>query len=373
MTNTLDAAQNQKIAFFLPGLYDGGAERIMLNLAKGIVDRGHPVDMVLARAEGPFMDQIPACVRVIDLKAPRVLSSTPALVKYLRSEKPAALLSILYANIVAVWAKRLAGSPVRVVLAEHNTLSSVAEGEHDLRLQVYPILARLFYPWSDAIVAVSQGVADDLAQRARLHRDRIQVIYNPVITPELFEKSAAALQHPWYEPGEPPVLLAVGRLTAQKGFDVLIRAFAQIRKNRAARLLILGEGEERSALESLCRELKVEQDVSMPGFVSNPYPFMARSNAFVLSSRWEGLPTVLVEAMSLGIAIVSTDCPSGPREILKNGNYGCLVPVDNPFSLAAAITTTLNDRDPCPPKESWAPFDLDAVVDKYIDVLLNPA
>jgi glycosyltransferase involved in cell wall biosynthesis len=361
----------ERFAFFLPGLYDGGAERIMLNLAKGITDRGYLVDLVLGRAEGPFMGDIPNSVRVIDLKAPRVLLSTPALVKYLRREKPVALLSILYANIIALWARRLAGVPVRIILAEHNTLSSVAKGENDLRFQLFPTLARWFYPQADDIIAVSDGVAEDLAKLIKMKRERIQVIYNPIVTPELFEKAAAPLDHPWFGHGQPPVLLAVGRLTAQKGFDALIQAFALVRKDRQLRLLILGEGEERPALEKQIKEYNLEQDVSLPGFVTNPYPYMAKAAAFVLSSRWEGLPTVMVEAMALGTPIISTDCPSGPQEILEGGKIGRLVPVDDPFALATAITITLNTNVVRPSQESWASFSLDRVVDQYIKILLG--
>ncbi len=369
MTNKMRV--KERLAFFLPGLYDGGAERIMLNLAKGITARGFPVDLVLARAEGPFLDELPDSVRLIDLKASRVLYSTPALVRYLRHERPVALLSILYANIIALWARRLAGIPQRVILGEHNTLSSVVNGEGGLRWRLFPTLARRFYPWADGIVAVSIGVANDLAQLINIPFDRIQVIYNPIVTSELFEKSKSAIEHPWFKSGEPPVLLAVGRLTIQKAFDVLIRAFAQVRKNHRVRLLILGEGEERLPLEALIREYELGQDISMPGFVPNPYPYMAHAAGFVLSSRWEGLPTVLVEAMSLGAPIISTDCPSGPREILSDGKYGQLVPVDDLGALAAAISTTLTTNVLRPSKDSWKPFTIESVADKYINILLG--
>jgi glycosyltransferase involved in cell wall biosynthesis len=369
MTNKIGA--KQRLAFFLPGLYDGGAERIMLNLAKGIIARGYLVDLVLARAEGPFLNELPDSVRLIDLKASRVFFSTPALVRYLRHERPVALLSILYSNIIAVWARRLAGIPPRVILGEHNTLSSVVNGEGGFRWRLFPSLARWFYPWADGIVAVSTGVANDLAQLTNIPLDRIQVIYNPIVTSELFEKSKSAIEHPWFTSGEPPVLLAVGRLTTQKGFDVLIQAFAEVTKNHRARLLILGEGEERLPLEALIREFGLGQDVSMPGFVPNPYPYMAHAAGFVLSSRWEGLPTVLVEAMSLGAPIISTDCPSGPREILLDGKYGQMVPVDDPSALAAAISTTLTSNVQRPSKESWEPFTLEKVVDKYINILIG--
>ena len=361
----------ERLAFFLPDLSDGGAERIMLNLAEGIAARGYPLDLVLASAQGPNLNEVPDSVRLIDLKAPRVMRSVPALVRYLRRERPIAMLSVLHANIIALWARRLAGFPQRLILAEHNTLSSVVSGEGDLRWYLFPRLARWFYPWADGIIAVSKGVADDLARVTKIPRERIRVIYNPIVTAEMFRKSTSSPDHPWFRDGEPPVILAVGRLTAQKAFNVLIQAFAQVRKNHRAKLLILGEGVDRSSLGTMIREFGLEQDVSMPGFVPNPYPFMARSSVFVLSSRWEGLPTVMVEAMALGTPIVSTDCPSGPREILMDGKYGTLVPVDDPFALAAAIETALINKVPHPPQESWAPFALDGVVDQYINILLG--
>jgi glycosyltransferase involved in cell wall biosynthesis len=361
----------ERLAFFLPGLYGGGAERVVLNLVNGIAARGYPMDLVLARAEGPFLDEVPNSVRLIDLKASRVLSSTSALVHYLVDERPAALTSILHANIVALWARRLAGTPQRVILAEHNTLSSVVKGVVDSRWHLYPRLAKWFYPWADGIIAVSEGVADDLANLIKIPRERIQVIHNPIVTPALYEKSRALLDHPWYKSGEPPVVLAVGRLTKQKAFDVLIRAFFELRKDHRARLMILGEGEERPTLEGLISQLGLEQDIILPGFIPNPYPYMAHSAAFVLSSRWEGLPTVLVEAMALGTPIISTDCPSGPREILSDGKYGRLVPVDDPFSLAAAIASSLTGDVFHPLQESWKSFELDCVVDQYINILLG--
>jgi glycosyltransferase involved in cell wall biosynthesis len=361
----------ERLAIFLPGLYDGGAERILLNLAQAIADRGVSVDLVLSRAEGPFLADIPGSVRLIDLKSSRVLMCMPALVHYLRSERPAVLLSALYANIIALWARRSVGIPQRLVISEHNTLTRVSQGEKDLRWRVYPELAKWFYPWADGIIAVSDGVASDLRAAANLQKDRIQVIYNPIVTPELKQKAEPLPEHPWFGTGQPPVVLGVGRLTAQKAFEVLIESFARVRKAWQARLLILGEGEERPKLEALVRKLGLVDDVELPGFVSNPYSYMRHAALFVLSSRWEGLPTVLVESMCLGTPVIATDCPSGPREILKNGQYGQLVPVENVSALALAIQNSLAHGATCPPDESWKPFELDFVTDQYIDMLLG--
>jgi glycosyltransferase involved in cell wall biosynthesis len=362
----------ERLALFLPGLYEGGAERVVLNLAKGISERGYPVDLVLARAEGPYMSQIPDSVRLIDLNAPRVLGSVPALIKYLRNERPQALLSGMFTNIIALWARRLSKVPCRLVITEHNTLSSAVKSNNDLRLQIYPKLAEWFYPWADTVIAVSTDVANDLALTAKVPQNLIKVVYNPIVTPDLQVKSEAPLDHPWFKDGEPPVVLSVGRLTDQKAFDVLIQAFSLVRKNCPARLLILGEGENRSALQALINQLGLEQDVSLMGFVQNPYQYMAHASLFVLPSRWEGLPTVLVEALYLGAPVVATDCPGGSREILKDGQFGKLVPVDSPLVLAKAIEASLNDRHRLnPPMESWQPYKLDFVMDQYVELLLG--
>ena len=361
----------ERLAVFLPGLYEGGAERTMLNLAEGIAARGYLVDLVLARAEGPYMEQVPDTVRLIDLKAPRVLGSLPALVRYLQHECPTALLSAMFANIIALWAGRLCGVPHRIVINEQNNLSSLVSYKKDLRWRLYPRLAAWCYPWADHIIAVSADVANDLARVAKIPQDLIQVIYNPVVTSGLRSKSEMPLEHRWFKDGVPPVVLAVGRLTDQKAFDVLIHAFSLARKHRLAHLLILGEGENRPALESLIKQLGLEQDVELAGFVNNPYPYMAHASLFVLPSRWEGLPTVLIEALYLGAPIIATDCPGGSRDILKDGQYGELIPVDAIRELAEAIEGSLKGRRPIAPQESWKPYTLDLVVDRYLDVLLG--
>lgn len=361
----------ERLAIFLPGLYEGGAERTMLNLAEGISARGHAVDLVLARAEGPYMEQIPDTVRLVDLKAPRVVGSVPALINYLKCECPTAVLSAMFANVVALWARRLSGVPHRLVINEQNTLSSLVSHKADLRWKMYPSLAKRFYPWADHIIAVSNEVADDLAQVAKIPQNLIQVIYNPVVTEDLQKKSEMPLDHPWFKVGAPPVVLAVGRLTDQKAFDVLIQSFARVRKKHSARLLILGEGENRAALQTLICQLGLEQDVNLMGFVQNPYPYVANSSLFVLPSRWEGLPTVLIEALYLGVPIIATDCPGGSRDILKDGRFGRLVPVDTPLLLAEAIERSISDHRCHPPTESWKPYHLDSVVDRYVPLFFG--
>jgi len=358
------------IALFLSSLHGGGAQRVIINLAQGFIERGLKVDLVLAKAEGPFLSQVPPRVRLVDLRARRVLYSLPGLVRYLRREQPQAVLSALnYVNIVAIWAKFLSKVRTRLVVTEHNTLSWSVANIPSVKTRLMPFLIRTFYPCADVVVTVSHGVAEDLIARTGLPAEKIRVIYNPVITPELFAKAEETLDHPWFHPGEIPVILGIGRLTKQKDFPTLIRAFALVRKEHPARLMILGEGEERPNLEALVRELGLEGEVALPGFVENPYKYMKRAAVFVLSSRWEGLPTVLIEALALGTPVVSTNCPSGPMEILEGGKWGRLVPVGDPCSLAHAILETFQDEHEPTPKAAWERFSKENVVTAYLHVL----
>ena len=358
------------LAIFLTYLRGGGVERVIVNLARGFVEQGLNVDLVMVRAEGSFMSLVPPEVRVVDLEGTRLISSLPALVRYLQQNKPVALLSAMQdINLVALWSRRLAGVPTRVVVSVHNTVSRESQNSSQLKRRVAPQLARWFYPWADAIVTVSQGSADDLV-RLGLSSERIRVIYNPVVTPDLFEKAKEPLEHQWFEPGSPPVILGVGRLEKQKDFPTLIRAFAQVRQQRPARLMILGEGSERPYLEALVQELGIGEDVALPGFVANPFAYMARAGVFVLSSLFEGLPTVLIEAIAVGTKVVSTNCESGPAEILENGLYGKLVPVGDSKGIASAILRTLEE----PPnseaqQRKTAEFSLEKAVAQYRQVL----
>jgi glycosyltransferase involved in cell wall biosynthesis len=361
-----------RVAIFLPALYGGGAERTMLKLAGGIAQRNYMVDLVLARAKGPYLAEIPQNIHVIDLKASRDLFSLVPLVNYLQKVKPAVLLSGLHTNIIAILARKISGVRTRLVVSERNTFSIRAESlASDFRMRLMPQLVRLLYPLSDSVVAVSQGVAKDLVEQVGIPKARVTVIYNPIVTPELKIRAAEMLDHLWFKSGQPPVILSVGRLSPQKDFATLISAFARVRETTDARLLILGEGEERQSLEAQIRNMGLEQFVCLPGFVVNPYPFMREASVFVLSSKYEGLPGVLIEALYCGARLVATDCPSGPREVLCDGSYGQLVPVGDAELMAQAIGKALR-REVSPLSEnSWKRFDLETVVDQYLDLFFG--
>ena len=362
-----------RLALFLPSLGGGGAERIMLTLAAGLSARGVGVDLVLATPTGEYMDQVPETVRLVDLGATRPLTAVPALARYLRRQRPRTLLTtILSANLAAFLAHRLAGAATRLVARESSTLSVDLTRMSPLNRLLTPRLIASGFARAHTFVAPSRGAADDLAKTAGIPREAIKVIYNPVVSDALRERARQPTGHPWLQGDAIPVIVGMGRLTWQKDFATLIRAFALVRRAMPARLIILGEGEDRGELESLCHILGVAEDVDLPGFVDNPYALLARARLFVLSSRWEGLPGALIEAMACGAKVVSTDCPSGPREILGDGTYGQLVPVRDDEALAAAVRRALVGSFVARDCAEWLrKFEVEANIDRYLDLLMS--
>ncbi|MES1940367.1 glycosyltransferase [Salinisphaera sp. T5B8] len=393
------------IAFFLPALAGGGVEKNFLRLAGAFVAEGYAVDLVLTRAGGDYENAVPAGVTVhwlqpsgvlnsrwtvarnarvplaallrpvlLPIKSSRNLRHVAALADYLKTRRPQTLIAgMSYPNLVAIWARNRAGVDTRIVVTERNTLSQTIQRVHrKWRWRYLPALLGPAYRQADHVVAVSHGVADDLATVTGLSRSAIRTIYNPVVSPAIAEQAASAPNHAWFTPGQPPVILAAGRLTSAKRFDRLIRAFARVRQTSQARLLILGEGRDRRALQALAREQGVAGDVAMPGFADNPYAFMAQAAVFVLSSDYEGLPTVLIEALACGATVVATDCPSGPREILDGGRYGALVACEDEAGLASAISAALAapaDRDR--QKARAEAFSLDESLRQYRTLCLD--
>jgi len=360
------------VALFVPSLRGGGAERVAINLAEGFAGRGVTTDLVTVSGQGEFAGQIPQGVRLVDLGASRVILGLPALVAYLRRERPAAVIAFMdHAGVVALWARRLSGTSPRIICTVHNSLTRAVPNSSTVRSRWMPAFLRAFYPYADEIVAVSHGVAKDLSDVTGFPLARIRVIYNPVITADLMAAAARAPGHPWLLDGGPPVVLGVGRLTRQKNFGSLIRAFAMVQQQRPARLLILGEGQERSALEALVRQLGLESEVALPGFVAGAQGYMARAGVFVLSSAWEGLPTVLIEALAVGTAVVATDCPSGPREILRGGELGCLVPPGDVKALAEGILAALAGSARRVPLTELREFTQAVAADAYLRLVHN--
>jgi glycosyltransferase involved in cell wall biosynthesis len=322
----------------MPSFGGGGAQRAMLLFARELVARGIDVDVVSVHGEGPLTSHVPREARVVTLGARGVLAALPALVAYLRRTRPAVLYStIAHCNAAALLAGRLVGFRLPVIVRE----AVVPLSAERTRVQrvVIRSLIKVTYPWARAVIAVSTDVADELARMS--DRIRIAVLPTPVVSDELLEAGAAPLEHPWFAPDAIPVVLGVGRLEPQKDFPTLLRAFAAARRLRPLHLMVLGEGPERPALEALSRALGVAPHVQLPGFVDNPFPYLRRAAAFVLSSRYEGMPTALLQAMAFGTPVVSTDCPGGTHEALRDGRLGVLVPVGNVERLAAAIAAAV--------------------------------
>lgn len=358
-----------RITLFLPDLRPGGAERVMLQLAGGFVDAGHEVDLVVVHVIGALVNEIPPGVRLVNLNARNEYTCLPSLLRYLRQNDPRALLStMILANWVVLLAVRLAGCQTRVVLRAATTLSRQWRSSV-FKKRLEQVLVHLLYPHSDGIVAVSQGVAQDLASYAGVPSSHIRVIPNPLISEALIQRSFQPLPPGVELSASSPLILSAGRLEPEKDFPTLLRAFAALRRQRPARLIILGEGKERQTLETLIESLGISGEVQLPGYVPNPLAYMRKARAFVLSSTWEGLPNVLIEAMACGCPVISTDCPSGPSEILNGGQYGHLRPVGDVQGIADAIQSVLDGEKRLPPPEWLEQYQVDRVVRQYLDTL----
>jgi glycosyltransferase involved in cell wall biosynthesis len=340
----------------------------MVRLANLIAKEGHPTDLVLGSAWGPFLDEVSDQVRIVDLGARRVAKCLPALTAYLRRVQPEAMLSALgHANVTALLARRLSGGSTRLVVSERASFVGGVQNARTLKSRLVRLAMRLTYREADAVIAVAEAMVPELVDRLGLDPAKVFSAPNPVVTSDLHLKAAATPPHPWMQEAV-PVILAAGRLAPEKDFAGLVRAFARL--SAPVRLVILGEGPERPRLEALVARLGLGERVALPGFDPNPYAYMKRARLFVLSSLYEGLPGVLIQAMACGCPVVATDCRTGPREILEDGRWGDLVPVGDVTALAAAMAAVLS-RDVHPDvHRRAADYGEAAAVRRYLDVLL---
>ncbi|NWG23442.1 MAG: glycosyltransferase [Pseudorhodoplanes sp.] len=369
-TARTDGTRSGPISFFIQDLRAGGAERSVVRLVNGIAERGFDVDLVLVNRTGPFLSELNPKVTVVELPQQRTLTAALGLRAYMARSKPAAIVSSMtHTNVAAIIARLGASWRPRLVVVEHNNFQqnrAIRRGLARLSYEAVPLL----YRFADVVAVVANDMRESLAKAARIPAQAIETLYNPVVTPELAVKAAAAPAHPWLTPPlERPVFVGVGRFDRQKNFPLLIEAFAIARKRMPCRLVILGEGTLRPQLERLVAEAGLESDVDLPGFDANPFSILSRATALVMSSDWEGLPTVVIEALACGCPVVSTDCPTGPREILQGGEYGRLVAPGDAAALADAMIATARepiDRDRL--KERAAAFNLDRAVDRYLEV-----
>jgi glycosyltransferase involved in cell wall biosynthesis len=364
----------QSVALLISSFAPGGVQRIMVNLANELGNQAYLATLVAVSGHGPLRSKVSSAVRIKDLKSSRGLFSLAGLIRFLKDERPAVLISgQTHLNALCAIANRLAGRPSHLIVAEHNHMSSVIKSGKSLVDRLRPLWARIFYPWADEIVAVSEEVASDLANLSGIEKHRIKVVYNPIIDPILLQQKELHVDHPWFSEAATPIVIGVGRLSPQKGFSGLVKAITRVNRVRPVRLVILGEGDERENLENLIRNLGMEENVWLPGYVDNPFAYINGANLFVLSSLWEGLPSVLVEAMACGTSVLSTDCPAGPSEILEGGKFGRLIPVGDLNAMTQGILDGLaHAQDPGALIQRASLFFSPVAVQGYIDLFPQP-
>lgn len=359
----------RKIAVFLPDLRPGGAERMRLQMTREWLERGIAVEFVLCEAQGELLAQLPKGATVVDLRAARVRSSLLPLMRYLRHGRPGALVAAMWPlTVIAPLAARLTCFGGTVVVSEHEPLGIAYAGQGDLhRLGLRASMA-LGYRLADVRIGVSSGVADDMAKLASMPRDKVHVVHNPAASRE--GRTGQSQLGPMADV-QGLLILTVGTLKRVKRHDMLLDAFARIAPATDATLCILGEGKDRVELEAQVSRLGLQGRVLLPGYASNPNPWYARASLFVLSSDHEGFGNVIVEALEHGIPVVSTDCPSGPREILQGGKYGTLVPVGDVDALAQAMLDALQStHDHAALQARAREFAVDKIANEYLGYLL---
>ena len=360
------------VSVFVPDLKGGGAERVMVRLANGLSASGAAVDLVCLRAEGMTAQLLSPEVELVELGG-RMRNMLPRLVGHLRHRRPLGFL-IGYDHHCAlpILGARIARPQMRVVATVHTDLAAWLRRD-GAGLAAKRALVKLVFPMADHVVAVSEGITQDLKGWSSGLRRKVCTIPNPVLSDEIKQMAQSPAAHPWLQSKTVPVVLALGRLTYPKDWPTLIRAFASVRSCIAVRLILLGEGPQRDELLALAETLGVAADVSLPGWAVNPYAYIARADVVAHSSLLEGLPTVLIEALGLGVAVVATDCSSGVREILDGGRWGRIVPNRRPEELGAAVLAALGERHAGvdAARSVWRRFSASASVSAYQSLLLG--
>jgi glycosyltransferase involved in cell wall biosynthesis len=361
----------KKIIFIIPSLEEGGAERVMSILVNHL-DANLDVGLVLFTRKGKYLEKIPSRVRIFDLQK-RNAWSFPQLVLKLasivRREKPDTVVSFLeYANIVTLISRFFVmNSRIRWIISERSLPSQALAGQRNGKLK--SILHRLLDRKADAIITMSSQTADEMIRHYHVDPKKIEVIPNPVEIDTLRELSQAPIDHPWFNESV-PILISIGRLVEDKGYPFLIEALSQLIQKTPARLMILGQGPMKPELEDQIRRLGLTEYVWMPGFISNPYPYLRQATLFILPSLWEGLPNALLEAMSLGKPIIATLCNQSVEQLIRPGENGMLVPPGDVQSLKEAIVCLLRNPELRKDfgrinRDKMSAFDADRIVKEF--------
>lgn len=334
------------IAIILPDLRGGGVEKMRIHLAKYFLLNGYEVHFVLLQKKGELLTLIPEVIEIFDLQVEKMRYGIFPLFRYFRKNKPCAVLVAMWPlTIITSFAKILSGIKSSFILSEHNHHSSTPLYKVGFNRFLIPFSMKLVYPFSDMVVGVSEGVVLDLLKLSGLKKEKLKTIYNPAAPTYEYIESIQPNNQYWKSSSSKKIV-AIGSLKKQKDFFTLLRAFKHISSSIEIELLILGEGPEREKIEFFIEKNKLNECVYLPGFVDHPIAFLKTADLFVLSSAWEGFGNVIVEALSCGIPVVSTNCKSGPSEILKNGKFGSLVPVGDADKLAVAVLEALKkDHD----------------------------
>ena len=358
--------KRQSVTLITQGLNGGGAEMSMLRLAEDFLRRGFDVRTAVLWRKGQLLDALPSDITVDEIGGGQ-LSCILRLARYLAAHRPDAVISFMtYTNVVAILAQALSPSFKKIVVSEHNAFS------HSIRIRggipkLFHYAVPLAYRWAAAVICVSRGVEHDLARATRLPPRLLTTVYNPVITEELLAASMEPPDHPWLTEKTKPVVLAAGRLERQKNYPMLFRSFTRLRERIDCRLVILGDGKLQDELTAEITRLGLGDSVDLAGFRTNAMAFMRRADLFALSSDFEGLSNVLIEAMAVGCPLVSTDAPHGPREVLRDGRFGRLVPVGDVDGFARAMEESLRDPGDPEPRMRWArSFSVKACADQYL-------
>ncbi len=366
--------RNGHIAILLPDLRGGGAERVNLDLAAGLARRGYQVEFVLMRACGAFLPEAEANFSVIDMGVHRMRQVPTALARYLRSNRPDALLAGMWPlTVLAPIGRLLSGHHCRLVSSEHCVLSKQYASWGAIHRIALRTSMGVGYRMADACHGVSRGVANDMARLAALRSNRVHSIHNPIPARPQPTPDALALAEALWGVGAGERVLSVGSFKAQKNHSLLLRAFATMHRSDSARLILLGEGAGEADLRVLATGLGIGEKVIFAGFHADPTPFYSSADLFVLSSTYEGFGNVIVEALACGTPVVSTDCPAGPREILADGEFGRLVPVGDVEALAQAMQAALEAPSNAAALKARAQdFSIEKAMDEY-ERLLFPS